>query len=712
MQNYASFRSRVAKSQALVFVSAVIVLLVFLLTSTANAATFAYITESADNAVYLCTLAVGSDGFEITSEKKIATLEEQGEGQGGQNLDGYGLLAFKHKGESRLVVTQNDEFYVYNPSDLNTPLVSRDLKDESIETISKVSENEYKDHPIFVYGGSETGWGVFEFNPETCSVVYGTVGAGDIVANDVDKIVVSGDNIFITITDYNNGQETDSIALIDTSGSVLKQSDGITKVETMKHIDGKVYFSGEYNDEWGLFTIDADMNVSEVFTDQDGEIDGFASDGEGGFYYAKLDVDDDDFFVPCHWDSSTSKHTELGENAYSGNLWFFENNRLFIGDSEYIALLTEDGEVSQSFDGNAEMMVKLVETSTADATLSANSAKITGIAHSSAPDIADGLTLAEVSDITEYMEDADTLEKVSTARASEATSFQSLITLSVDQAGDIVLPYTIALPETFSNADEVKVYFADPSAVAAASVSGVNVAEDDGIIEATLYGTDYEELTDVEDGVRVGATLEKGKIYSVYVAKAVTATESKADVHIVDVNTLPDRVKLNVNFEEINQLTEDDILDGIKGATTKVDSALDDGFKVSTPVKTLSVDVGWSVVSVDIPLTVSYDKFNIYLIKQDSDLFTASASGVSAAADGDIVKATVLGADGNKLKSGNVPSQVYAAAKFATAGNYGMYLATKQDTPASSNNSSSGCNAGFASLFALVSLIFIKSRKH
>lgn len=711
MQNYASFRSRVAKSQALVFVSAVIVLLVFLLTSTANAATFAYITESADNAVYLCTLAVGSDGFEITSEKKIATLEEQGEGQGGQNLDGYGLLAFKHKGESRLVVTQKGEFYVYNPSNLDTPLVSRDLKDESIETISKVSENEYKDHPIFVYGGSETGWGVFEFNPETCSVVYGTVGAGDIVANDVDKIVVSGDNIFITITDYNNGQETDSIALIDTSGSVLKQSDGITKVETMKHIDGKVYFSGEYNDEWGLFTIDADMNVSEVFT-VDSDIDGFASDGEGGFYYAKLvDTDEGAFFSPYHWNGST--HSDI--DGYYGNVWFFENDILFTGEPEsdqgyYVTLQTKDGELVDEFDINPELMVKIVQPSEADKTLSASSAKITGIAHSSAS--VDGATLAEVSNITEYMEDADTLEKVSTARASEATSFQSLITLSVDQAGDVVLPYTIALPATYSNASDVKIYFADPSAVAAASVSGVNVAEDDGIIEATLYGTDYEELTDVEDGVRVGATLEKGKIYSVYVAKAVTATESKADVHIVDVNTLPDRVNLNVNFEEINQLTEDDILDGIKGATTKVDSALDDGFKVSTPVKTLSVDVGWSVVSVDIPLTVSYDKFNIYLIKQDSDLFTASASGVSAAADGDIVKATVLGADGNKLKSGNVPSQVYAAAKFATAGNYGMYLATKQDTPASSNNSSSGCNAGFASLFALVSLIFIKSRKH
>ena len=711
MQNYASFRSRVAKSQALVFVSAVIVLLVFLLTSTANAATFAYITESADNAVYLCTLAVGSDGFEITSEKKIATLEEQGEGQGGQNLDGYGLLAFKHKGESRLVVTQKGEFYVYNPSNLDTPLVSRDLKDESIETISKVSENEYKDHPIFVYGGSETGWGVFEFNPETCSVVYGTVGAGDIVANDVDKIVVSGDNIFITITDYNNGQETDSIALIDTSGSVLKQSDGITKVETMKHIDGKVYFSGEYNDEWGLFTIDADMNVSEVFT-VDSDIDGFASDGEGGFYYAKLvDTDEGAFFSPYHWNGST--HSDI--DGYYGNVWFFENDILFIGEPEsdqgyYVTLQTKDGELVDEFDINPELMVKIVQPSEADKTLSASSAKITGIAHSSAS--VDGATLAEVSNITEYMEDADTLEKVSTARASEATSFQSLITLSVDQAGDVVLPYTIALPATYSNASDVKIYFADPSAVAAASVSGVNVAEDDGIIEATLYGTDYEELTDVEDGVRVGATLEKGKIYSVYVAKAVTATESKADVHIVDVNTLPDRVNLNVNFEEINQLTENDILDGIKGATTKVDSALDDGFKVSTPVKTLSVDVGWSVVSVDIPLTVSYDKFNIYLIKQDSDLFTASASGVSAAADGDIVKATVLGADGNKLKSGNVPSQVYAAAKFATAGNYGMYLATKQDTPASSNNSSSGCNAGFASLFALVSLIFIKSRKH
>ena len=711
MQNYASFRSRVAKSQALVFVSAVIVLLVFLLTSTANAATFAYITESADNAVYLCTLAVGSDGFEITSEKKIATLEEQGEGQGGQNLDGYGLLAFKHKGESRLVVTQKGEFYVYNPSNLDTPLVSRDLKDESIETISKVSENEYKDHPIFVYGGSETGWGVFEFNPETCSVVYGTVGAGDIVANDVDKIVVSGDNIFITITDYNNGQETDSIALIDTSGSVLKQSDGITKVETMKHIDGKVYFSGEYNDEWGLFTIDADMNVSEVFT-VDSDIDGFASDGEGGFYYAKLvDTDEGAFFSPYHWNGST--HSDI--DGYYGNVWFFENDILFTGEPEsdqgyYVTLQTKDGELVDEFDINPELMVKIVQPSEADKTLSASSAKITGIAHSSAS--VDGATLAEVSNITEYMEDADTLEKVSTARASEATSFQSLITLSVDQAGDVVLPYTIALPATYSNASDVKIYFADPSAVAAASVSGVNVAEDDGIIEATLYGTDYEELTDVEDGVRVGATLEKGKIYSVYVAKAVTATESKADVHIVDVNTLPDRVNLNVNFEEINQLTENDILDGIKGATTKVDSALDDGFKVSTPVKTLSVDVGWSVVSVDIPLTVSYDKFNIYLIKQDSDLFTASASGVSAAADGDIVKATVLGADGNKLKSGNVPSQVYAAAKFATAGNYGMYLATKQDTPASSNNSSSGCNAGFASLFALVSLIFIKSRKH
>ena len=711
MQNYASFRSRVAKSQALVFVSAVIVLLVFLLTSTANAATFAYITESADNAVYLCTLAVGSDGFEITSEKKIATLEEQGEGQGGQNLDGYGLLAFKHKGESRLVVTQKGEFYVYDPSNLDTPLVSRDLKDESIETISKVSENEYKDHPIFVYGGSETGWGVFEFNPETCSVVYGTVGAGDIVANDVDKIVVSGDNIFITITDYNNGQETDSIALIDTSGNVIEQSDGITKVETMKHIDGKVYFSGEYNDEWGLFTIDADMNVSEVFT-VDSDIDGFASDGEGGFYYAKLvDTDEGAFFSPYHWNGST--HSDI--DGYYGNVWFFENDILFTGEPEsdqgyYVTLQTKDGELVDEFDINPELMVKIVQPSEADKTLSASSAKITGIAHSSAS--VDGATLAEVSNITEYMEDADTLEKVSTARASEATSFQSLITLSVDQAGDVVLPYTIALPATYSNASDVKIYFADPSAVAAASVSGVNVAEDDGIIEATLYGTDYEELTDVEDGVRVGATLEKGKIYSVYVAKAVTATESKADVHIVDVNTLPDRVNLNVNFEEINQLTEDDILDGIKGATTKVDSALDDGFKVSTPVKTLSVDVGWSVVSVDIPLTVSYDKFNIYLIKQDSDLFTASASGVSAAADGDIVKATVLGADGNKLKSGNVPSQVYAAAKFATAGNYGMYLATKQDTPASSNNSSSGCNAGFASLFALVSLIFIKSRKH
>ena len=598
------------------------VLFVLLLTSSANASEFVYLTESNDNAIWLCKLAPNTAGsFDSTPLKKIHQGEATQPGQGEQTLDGYGLLSFKHKGESKLVVTEKGKFSVYDPSNLDTPLVSRDLSDEGVETISKAAENEYKNHPVFVDGGS-SGWGIFVFNPETCAIVHSNVGTGEIAVNDIDKIVVSGDKIFITA--YDASAQKDLIASIETSGAIVASLD--VDAEAMKYIDGKVYFSGEYNDKTGLFTLDSDLNVSEVFTLANGGIDMFVSDGEGGFYYTLVSEDSyGEKMLPYRWNGST--HARVGE--IEGNVWFFEDGKLFLNQenqgSYALMILDSSGKFSQSFELNAENMVKLVTTTTDDADTSKNTAKITSITPSAT---ATGLTT--VDKITEYMESPDTLAKVQSSLGGTAADFQSVITLSVDASGTVVFPYTIAVPATIENSSDVKVYFADPAAVTAADFGEVEAAAD-SVVEANVYGTDFKTLSTIANGITVGAELEAGKIYSVYIAKAASAPTAKAktvDVSKLDTSTQNNIVK-NVSglskISDVKTLGDEDVTDSAATPTKEdtVNAKLDSGFKIAGTVATLSIDeAGVYIVSVDVSGTISYDRFNIYLIDQSSSLLT------------------------------------------------------------------------------------------
>ena len=703
MQNYLSLRNCVTKSQVVVFLSALMVLFILLFISAANASEFVYLTESNDNAIWLCKLAPNASGnFDSTPLAKIHQGETPQQGQGEQTLDGYGLLSFKHKGESKLVVTEKGKFSVYAPSNFDTPLVSRDLSGEGVETISKAAENEYKAHPVFV-DGSSSGWGIFVFNPETCAIVHSNVGTGEIAVDDIDKIVVSGDKIFITANDASTGR--DLIASIETSGEIVDSLD--VDAEAMKYIDGKVYFSGEYNNKTGLFTLDSDMNVSEVFTLDNGGIDMFVSDSEGGFYYTLVS---EDKMLPYRWNGSTN--TSVG--GIEGNVWFFEDGKLFLNqETNALMILDSTGKFLQSFEINAEHMAKIVTLDPDDDQISRNTAKITSITPSAT---ATGLTT--IDKITEYMESADTLEKVRSSLGGTATDFQNVITLSVDASGTVVFPYTIAVPATIEKSGDVRVYFADPAAVSAAGVGEVETTAD-SIIEANVYGTDFKTLSDISKGVTVGASLEEGKIYSVYIAKAASAPTAK--VKIVDVSKLADSVKSNIvknvsglsNISSVKTLENDDVTNT---ATTPanadtLNAKLDSGFKIVDPIATLSVDeAGVYIVSVDVSGTISYDRFNIYLINQSSSLLTSSVGDAGVAAVDDVIKANILDASGNTLTSGNVPSQILAAANFTDSGKYGMYTATNTTTSGGSSSSSSGCNVGFASVFTLLSLAFLRKR--
>ena len=173
----------------------------------------------------------------------------------------------------------------------------------------------------------------------------------------------------------------------------------------------------------------------------------------------------------------------------------------------------------------------------------------------------------------------------------------------------------------------------------------------------------------------------------------------------------------NLNFQSVDSLktllktlNESDITEKTP-ATDALKKGLDNGFTISSEVATIkNIAAGYYVMSVDVPasLRVSPENFKIYFVDVNNKTFFPSS--VSAAAASGIREAVVLGADGNKIIE-KIPASVYAASRFATDGDYAMYIATASQTGGNNiGKSSSGCNSGFAFL-SLLTLFAIFKKK-
>ena len=506
------------------------------------------------DAVKFASVNIGNEGLALSYISPDASGDFQLTAEASLDVEPLGrayFFSFMHKGQSRLLLAEVDgqagagtsqaKIYVYDPSDLETPLASGDLVKDGTNYPLKVQQvAEFGDH-ILLAGECTTGV-ILEVNPENCSVV--NVHSFSEGTNDGSLVAVNDGKV------YANYANTTQIVEMTTFGTVARSldisdiSDNYIGARCVLAINNAVYFSAS----GGLYELDTsgtDLSVDVIVA---GNISDFCGDGSDGFYFV---IDDSTSGVQgvYHWDGTTSdevySYTLAGAMDYdadSQTLAFMKNE-----DSlSYVQILLLDGaelpikvesldEYFFSADGSTAKILTASEEKPEPpepATTAANPVSVEDLSETTINNIISNISginsSADIKSLT-----ADNIKEAktpSTGVTNEVSGdgfviLQSSSTLSVTEPGYYLVSLDVAPSLRGTEASKFKIYLVNSSVYTSAFAFNA-AALPSGITTATALNTDGTTFTTVPAQILVASNLTSAGDYSMYLAKASEASSS------------------------------------------------------------------------------------------------------------------------------------------------------------------------------------------
>ena len=329
--------SQVKSSQLIVFFRSLVLSFVLLFGfSVAAFADLIYITGDGCSVNYLTQ---DSSGKFIESKDVLPKLSDQSEYPYYREI-----YSFKKNNLNRILVTRRDahndtQVMIYDPENFSSPLVSKNISDISAWHGHSGGLAEFGNSIIIGKGNA-----IYEINPETCAFIGEPYLISDNSDDELDLIVHEG---LIFVGEAIIRGNTFKFEIMDKLGNVTGSVSDFYPEDLIS--SGKnLYFYDNYearsNISSGVYSLDYNgikngtLTLNDFLSSYakkvvDGQVAGFCSDGEGGFYYVPTDkvvadilgrYDANDYTGNrvCHYDGTKSTEVYSDSNSIFGNVGY------------------------------------------------------------------------------------------------------------------------------------------------------------------------------------------------------------------------------------------------------------------------------------------------------------------------------------------------------------------------------------------------------
>ncbi|MBQ6738963.1 MAG: hypothetical protein IJP41_11005 [Synergistaceae bacterium] len=470
------------------------------------------------------------------------------------------VFSFMHKGKPRIIVGESQIKYsygtnkatgatgyhtisIYDPSNLTTPLASRDIFSTNLFYLYSVVPHE--DNVLLagqINPAKNTG-SIIELNPETCEIV----GNPYVITNTnkfFAQLTTHNGKIYAVLAGHDEAGESSEILEMATFGTVSRTITTLpyTASQTLLSINGSLWIANALafsnKDAGGLYKVTDDFKYEKIASEDVGNV---CSDGSTGLYYGVYAQNSSNIGVLryiYHWNGTSSSKVfdvETVSEDFKDNgvapIFYDSKNNLLIAGFYYqgtrrgkILALTPDSS------GNLTVSQQIDEVYTTF-----------GVIDTSSQEKSDGTktdsTLIEPLDSTKI--DKKTVENIAndfgvtsnailyvesenlSSPTAPTNEIKELIsndgyeitntpqTVSVDKTGTYISLFDIPSSMIGTKTDEAKIYFVDQNNK---KLDTAKIYDLNGVKAETLASKDYAVIE-----------LEKNTSYSTHIAKKVSS---------------------------------------------------------------------------------------------------------------------------------------------------------------------------------------------